>query len=76
MPEQTGLLAPPQNEKAFADAIDRILLDSVYRDKLAQAARKRVETKFSWEGVAAQLSTLYTELEQAAPVAKPTPVTA
>lgn len=76
VPEQTGLLAPPQDEKAFATAIDRILLDSVYRDKLAQAARKRVETRFSWEGVADQLSELYIKLEQAAPVTKPTTVSA
>ena len=76
VPEETGLLAPPQDEKAFAAAIDRILLNPVYRDELAQAARKRVETQFSWEGVASQLSELYTKLEQAAPVTKPTAVNA
>ncbi|BAZ68653.1 MAG: glycosyltransferase family 1 protein [Pelatocladus maniniholoensis HA4357-MV3] len=62
--EETGLLAPPQNEEAFAVAIDRILANPLWRDKLGQAARKRVETKFSWNGVAAQLSQLYTQLLQ------------
>ena len=79
VPEQTGLLAPPQDEVAFALAIDRILCDPTYRNKLGQAARKRVETKFSWEGVASQLSELYTELlEQPAkvPAAKPTAASA
>jgi glycosyltransferase involved in cell wall biosynthesis len=69
VPEETGLLAPPKDEVAFSKAIDRILSDPNYRNKLGQAARKRVETKFSWEGVASQLSELYTELlEQATKV--------
>ena len=68
VPEHTGLLAPPKDEVAFAAAIDRILSDPTYRNKLGQAARKRVETKFSWEGVASQLSDLYNKLEQSAEV--------
>lgn len=75
VPEQTGLLAPPQDEVAFAAAIDRILSDRTYRNKLGQAARKRVETKFSWEGVASQLSQLYTDLlEQPTLVSQPKPI--
>ena len=62
VPEETGLLAPPQDVAGFAAAIDRILSDSEWRDKLGQAGRKRVEAKFSWEGVAHQLSALYTQL--------------
>ncbi|MCP6757567.1 MAG: glycosyltransferase family 1 protein [Fischerella sp. CENA71] len=62
--EETGLLAPPQDEEGFAVAIDRILANPLWRDQLGQAARKRVETKFSWNGVAAQLSELYTQLLQ------------
>lgn len=62
VPEETGLLAPVKNDVAFAQAIDRILLDPNFRDKLGQAARKRIETKFSWEGVATQLSQLYTDI--------------
>ncbi|MGD1912023.1 MAG: glycosyltransferase family 4 protein [Rivularia sp. (in: cyanobacteria)] len=60
--EETGLLAPPQDVPAFASAIDRILLDAVWGEKLGQAARKRVENKFSWDGVAMQLSELYNNL--------------
>lgn len=60
--EETGLLAPPKDEAAFATAIDRILSDPDWRDQLGQAARKRVETHFSWNGVAAQLSNLYETL--------------
>ena len=60
--EQTGLLAPPQNVGAFASAIDRILFNPEWRDELGKAGRKRTESKFSWHGVATQLSELYTQL--------------
>lgn len=67
VPEETGLLAPPEDAEAFGTAIDRIIADSQWRDKLGQAGRKRVETKFSWDGVAHQLSELYTEVSQISP---------
>jgi D-inositol-3-phosphate glycosyltransferase len=60
--EQTGLLAPPQDEKAFARAIDRILADPDWRMELGEAARKRVISEFSWQGVAHHLSDLYCNL--------------
>lgn len=62
IPEETGLLAPPKDIAAFAAAIDRILLNPEWANQLGEAARKRVESKFSWEGVASQLSQLYTQL--------------
>ncbi|MGA9382267.1 MAG: glycosyltransferase family 1 protein [Phormidium sp.] len=62
MPEETGLLCPPQDSAAFAVAIDRLLSDPEWRKKLGINARKRVQEMFSWNGVAAQLSNLYLEL--------------
>ncbi len=62
VPEETGLLARPKDDGAFAEAIDRILSDSEWRDQLGQAAKERVQTKFSWDGVASQLSRLYNHL--------------
>jgi D-inositol-3-phosphate glycosyltransferase len=62
VPEETGLLAPPQDFAAFATAIDRILESAQWRDKLGEAAKKHVQTKFSWDGVASQLSELYTQI--------------
>lgn len=62
VPEETGLLAPAKDVDAFAKAIDRILSDPAWQAQLGKAARKRVETKFSWDGVASQLSDLYTRL--------------
>ncbi|QIZ71980.1 glycosyltransferase family 1 protein [Oxynema aestuarii AP17] len=68
--EETGLLCPPKDDGAFAEAIDRILGDREWRDRLGQAARARVEAKFSWDGVASQLSDLYNRVlaEKTAPV--------
>ncbi|NJL35946.1 MAG: glycosyltransferase family 1 protein [Leptolyngbyaceae cyanobacterium SM1_4_3] len=59
VPEETGLLAPAQDEDAFAFAISRILADPTWRDQLGKASRQRVESCFSWDGVAAQLGDLY-----------------
>ena len=62
--QETGLLAPPKNEAVFADAIDRLLGDSLWRQQLGHTARQRVETYFSWDRIASQLSQLYTQLLQ------------
>ncbi|MBD2082384.1 glycosyltransferase family 1 protein [Leptolyngbya sp. FACHB-17] len=62
IPEETGLLAPPKDDAAFAQAIDRILSDSAYRYQLGRAGRDRVEAMFSWDGVASQLSKLYQQV--------------
>jgi D-inositol-3-phosphate glycosyltransferase len=60
--ERTGILAPPKDIAAFSNAIDRILGNPQWRDQLGSQARKRVEEKFSWDGVAAQLSDLYLQV--------------
>ncbi|HEY9693834.1 MAG TPA: glycosyltransferase family 1 protein [Oculatellaceae cyanobacterium] len=62
VPEETGLLCPPKDEVAFAEAIDRILSNPEWRNELGDNARKRVEEMFSWDGVASQLGKLYEEL--------------
>lgn len=71
--EETGLLAPPRDNEAFAEAIDRLLDDANWRNQLGENAQRRVQEMFSWEGVASQLGTLYQGLEVApqAPVRSP-----
>lgn len=59
---ETGLLVPPRNDAAFADAIDAILLNPAVQQQLGRAARHHVETRFSWDGIATQLSSLYDKL--------------
>lgn len=62
IPEETGLLVPVKDDAAFAAAIDRVLTEPGLGDRLGQAARARVEQYFSWDGVASQLSHLYSRL--------------
>lgn len=64
IPEVTGLLVPPQDVAAFAAAIDRVLLNPQWGEKLGQAGKKHVESKFSWDGVATRLSELYGQIGQ------------
>ncbi|MEG4887461.1 hypothetical protein QUA82_11495 [Microcoleus sp. F8-D3] len=67
MPPETGLLAPPKNEAVFVGAIDRLSIHSVWCQQLRHTGRQRVETYFSWDGIASQLSQIYTQLlEQSA----------
>jgi D-inositol-3-phosphate glycosyltransferase len=62
VPEETGLLVPPQDPAAFAHAIQRILADDLWARKLQRQASARVQQNFSWSGVAVQLSDLYRRL--------------
>jgi D-inositol-3-phosphate glycosyltransferase len=62
VPEVTGLLAPPKDDDAFAAAIDRILENPEWRDRLGEGGRQRVEIAFSWQSVASRLTHLYTHL--------------
>jgi glycosyltransferase involved in cell wall biosynthesis len=39
---ETGFLAGPRDEKAFADAIEKLALNSELRQRISEAARKRV----------------------------------
>jgi len=71
VPEETGLLAPPKDVEAFAAAIDRILANPDWQQQLGQAARKRMVEKFSWRGVASQLSDLYNRLLADRPTVAP-----
>jgi D-inositol-3-phosphate glycosyltransferase len=57
--ELTGLLVPPQDKQAFAQAINRVLSYPAWSRQLEKEARKRVESKFSWDGVAKQLEQQY-----------------
>ncbi|NEQ18713.1 MAG: glycosyltransferase family 1 protein [Microcoleus sp. SIO2G3] len=62
VPEVTGLLVPPKDEVAFAQAIDRILANPAWAFQLGQTGRQRVEIAFSWYSVASKLGSLYVQL--------------
>jgi D-inositol-3-phosphate glycosyltransferase len=62
IPEQTGLLVPPQDIVAFADGIHRILFDELWARKMRKQASANVNQRFTWGGVAIQLSELYRQV--------------
>jgi len=62
VPEVTGLLVPPKDEVALAQAVDRVLANPDWRDQLGQTGRQRAEIALSWDSVASRLAHLYTKL--------------
>ncbi len=60
----SGLLVPPGNDLALADAIARLFNDAQLRKKLVAGGKKILEEKFSWE---AHLRTFEQILESVCP---------
>lgn len=60
--EQTGLLVPPQNTKAFAEAVDQILANEMWAKCLGINASERVRNHFSLQKTVGQLNSLYQKL--------------
>jgi glycosyltransferase involved in cell wall biosynthesis len=60
--EQTGLLVPPRNPAALAEAINRILNSPELAAKFAAGGRKLIEEKFSAARMAAEYERLYLSL--------------
>ena len=62
VPEETGLLVNPQDDSAFAGAIDRILSNDLWARKASKQASAKVQHHFTWTSAAAELSDLYRRL--------------
>ena len=57
--EQTGLLVPPRDADALADALARLLDDPALRQRLGQAGRQRVLDEFELEQNSHELLALF-----------------
>jgi len=57
-----GILIPPRNSQALAQAILEVLRDPPRREKMGIAGRQRVEKLFTWERVAERTVEVYKEL--------------
>jgi alpha-maltose-1-phosphate synthase len=59
---ETGLLVPPDDPAALADALNALVRDPGRAAAMGRAGRERAVTEFSWDAVAAQTAALYAEL--------------
>lgn len=59
--ERTGLLVPPDDPGALAEAIHRVLQDPALRERLALAGRRKVEQQFDLRLQVGKLADLYRE---------------
>ena len=59
MTSQTGLLVPPGDAAALADAVVGLLEDEPRRRALGASARGTAEQRYSWERIAGRLLDVY-----------------
>ncbi|MEE9518052.1 MAG: glycosyltransferase family 4 protein, partial [Candidatus Adiutricales bacterium] len=60
--QEGGLLVPPKDSRALAEAISRIMSDPEFSEDLSRRARRRAERLFSWERTAQNTVGVYQDL--------------
>ena len=63
----TGILVPPRDARALADAIRTIVLDPTVANNMAQAAAALGRGEMSWDRIAAQTLEVYKDVLDACP---------
>jgi len=71
LPGETGLLVPPEDAAAMAEAAARILADGKLRERMARAGRRRVEEGYDQARLTDQVEGLYERLIAPRPLAAP-----
>lgn len=61
--QHDGILVPPDDEKAFADALDLLLTDEDLRQNLEQHGRETYESRFDYRMFADRYDQVYRELD-------------
>jgi glycosyltransferase involved in cell wall biosynthesis len=59
---RTGLLVPPRDPVALAEAVSRLLADVSLRSAMSRAIRRKAEEELSWPALAAQTLDCYRSL--------------
>jgi glycosyltransferase involved in cell wall biosynthesis len=65
----SGLLVPPADPQALAEAIERVARDPAFARRLADAGRERLRTHFSWDVITAKWETVYRTVSAGLPSA-------
>ncbi|MGO4376104.1 glycosyltransferase family 4 protein, partial [Paenibacillus sp. MCAF20] len=58
-----GLLVPPEDPMALADALEKVVTDPTYRYNLARAGWDKAKKVYSLQRVISQLKKVYTNLK-------------
>jgi glycosyltransferase involved in cell wall biosynthesis len=58
----TGILVPPADARALAEAMDNLMKDANLRQRMGQAGRQRILEKFNWRKAALQTEAVYQRL--------------
>jgi glycosyltransferase involved in cell wall biosynthesis len=69
VPEETGLLVPPRDSQALAQAMSRLLQDSPLREKLSQQGPQMVASRYSLEQMADAVEAVYAWIMGISPMA-------
>ena len=64
---ETGMLVPPGDAIAFADAVQRLVEDKGLRERMGRSAREHVLPRYSVDRLLGDIERLYDELVAAAP---------
>jgi phosphatidyl-myo-inositol alpha-mannosyltransferase len=59
MTDETGVLVPPGDPSALADAVSALLGDEARRERLGAAARRIAQERYSWDDIARRLASIY-----------------
>jgi phosphatidylinositol alpha-1,6-mannosyltransferase len=59
---ETGILVPPEDPAALADAVCRVLTDRALATRLGQNGRRAVESHFNWDRVVRDLRAIESEV--------------
>ena len=63
---EAGLLVPPRDPRALADALGGLLADPARLDAMGRAARQRVQRTFRWDAAASGLVSVFEDVIRAA----------
>jgi len=59
MTDETGVLVPPGDAEALADAVATLLEDEPRREQLGASARRLAQERYSWDPIARRLEQIY-----------------